>query len=133
VTPGRLFEKLSPLAMGVVDDPRWQAEKDDLGVTVFGMILYGYGLAIASIIMVLERDDINTAVTRCIVDAVGAAPKWSSGLVEEAARSALDTEHNPGAADLISTGWQYIAEPTISTLVDNVFANIRAIRSQIEE
>jgi hypothetical protein len=90
MTPEALFDKLAALADRVVTDKRWQDQNDDLGVSVFRMLLYGYALAVGRMVMMLDIEDINAAVTRCLVERVGVAAKWGGGLVESAARSAFD-------------------------------------------
>jgi len=128
MTPGRLFDKLAALADRVVTDKRWQGQKDDLGVSVFGMLLYGYALAVGRMVMMLSIEDINAAVTRCLIERVGVAAKWGDGLVESAARSAFDQQYHPGQHELIGVGHQYMGEVEVGKLVDNVFANVESIR-----
>ena len=128
MTPEALFNTLAALADRVVADPRWQNEKDDLGVSVLGMLLYGYGLATGRMIMMLDIEDIDAAVNRCLVERVGVAAKWGGGLVEKAARSAFDKEYHPGQHELIGVGHQYMGEGKVGKLVSNVFANIESVR-----
>jgi hypothetical protein len=130
MTEEALFDKLAALADRVVADDRWQKQKDDLGVSVLGMLIYGYALGVGRLIMMLDIEDINAAVTRCLVERVGAAPKWSGGLVEDAARSAFDKEYHPGQHELIGVGHQYMSEGKAGKLVGNVFANIESVRAR---
>jgi hypothetical protein len=54
-----LFERISELTGRVIADPRWDIERDDLGVSVLGMLLYGLSLAPGRIVMLLEIEDID--------------------------------------------------------------------------
>lgn len=130
MTPDQLFETLAALTDGVMTDARWQSEKDDLGVSVLGMLLYGYGLAVGRMVMMLEIEDIGAAVRRCLVERVGTAEKWTGGLVEAAAYSSFDPTYHPGYTSLIEAGHDYMGETNIKALVDNVFANIQHLRRQ---
>jgi hypothetical protein len=132
MTPEALFEKVSTLADRVVADKRWQEQNDDIGVTVLGMLLYGYALGFGRLILMLDIEDINAVVTRILVERVGAAAKWSSGLVDEAARSAFDEKNHPVEHGLIGAGHQYMTESKLGKLVGNVFANIESMRRQAE-
>ena len=124
-----LFEKLSALADKVVADKRWQTENDDLAVEVFGTILYGYALAVGRFIMLLDDENICTAVTQCLVERVGVAKKWATGLVEEAARAAFDEKYHPGHHKLVGVGHEYMSVNKLKKLVDNVFGNIEMVRN----
>ncbi|HEY7315036.1 MAG TPA: hypothetical protein VH643_37165 [Gemmataceae bacterium] len=132
MTPEVLFDKISALADRVVADKRWQEQNDDLGVSVLGMLLYGYALGVGRLFMRLDIEDINAVVTRCLVEKVGVAPKWGGGLVEDAARSAFDEQYHPGQHELIGVGHQYMGEGKVGKLVGNVFANIENVRRRAE-
>ena len=132
MTQKNMFENLTALADHVVADERWQDQNDDLGVSVFGMLLYGYALATGRLIMLLDIEDINTAVTRCLLERVGVAAKWGSGLVEEAAKSAFDQAYHIGNYELIEVGHQYMGEAKLDELVGNVFVNIESVRRRTE-
>jgi len=132
MTPEVLFETLAALADRVVADKRWQDQNDDLGVSVFGMLLYGYALAVGRMVMMLDIEDINATVTRRLVERVGVAAMWCGGLVEDAARSAFDEQRHPGQHELIGVGHQYMGENNLDKLVGNVFANIKAVRRRAE-
>lgn len=132
MTPEALFDKLSALADRVVADKRWEEQKDDLGLSVLGMLIYGYGLGVGRLIMMLDLEDINAVITRCLIERVGVAAKWGGGLVEEAARSAFDEAYHPGQHELIGVGHQYMSEGKVGKLVDNVFANIESVRRRAE-
>ena len=132
MTPEALFSKVSALADRVVADNRWQDQNDDLGVSVLGMLLYGYALAIGRSIMLLDIEDINAVVIRCLVERVGVAAKWSGGLVDDAARSAFYQQYHPGQHELIGVGHQYMGEGSGRKLVDNVFTNIESVRRRAE-
>lgn len=121
-----LVKQVSPLAAAVVQDSRWKNET--LNVAVLGMLLYGYALAVGRIVMFLDIEDIDAAVLRCMTDKVGAAQKWSEGLVADANRSAFDQAHHPGHHELIGVGHSYFGVDDQARLVDNVFANIISVR-----
>ena len=132
MTPEALFDKITALTDRIVADKRWQDQNDDLGVSVFGMLLYGYALGVGRSIMMLDIEAINTVVTRCLIEKVGVAPKWGGGLVEDAARSAFDQQYHPGQHELIGVGHQYMGEGKVGKLVENVFANIESVRRRAE-
>ena len=132
MTPEALFDKLAALADRVMADELWQDQNDDLGVSVLGMLMYGYALGTGRLIMMLDVEDINAAVTRCLVERVGVAAKWGGGLVEEAAKSAFDQTYHVGNHELIGVGHQYMGEGKVGKLVGNVFANIESVRRRAE-
>jgi hypothetical protein len=111
--------------VGQLADPRW--ERDDLSVSVLGMLLYGFALGTARMILFLDMADIDAAVLRCLTERVGAAAKWSAGLVAEAAASAFDKAHHPGQHERIWVGHSYIAVNDRAALVENIVANIESI------
>ena len=126
MTRDALFERVGELADAVLADPRW--ERDDLSVSVLGMLLYGFALATGRIVMFLDMEDIDAAVLRCMTERVGAAAKWSGGLVAEANASAFDKAHHPGQHELIGVGHSYFGVEDQGAIVDNVFANIQSMR-----
>jgi hypothetical protein len=128
MTREALFERLAELADQVIADPRWQGEQDDLGVSVLGMLLYGFALATGRIVMFLDTEDIDAAVLRCLTERAGVAAKWGSGLVAEANASAFDKAHHPGHHELIGVGHSYFGVEDQAAIVDNVFANIQNVR-----
>jgi hypothetical protein len=128
VTPEHLYKSAAELSDRVLADPRWQEEHDDLGVSVFGMLLYGFALAKGRIVMMLDIEDINTAVTRCLIERAGVAAKWAGGLVEDASRSAFDKAYHPGQHELIGVGHSYWSVDDLEKVVDNVFSNIQSVR-----
>src|SRR5262245_28007716 len=130
MTRDALAERVGALADAVLADPRWQ--QDDLSVTVFGMLLYGFALATGRIVMFLDLEDIDAAVLRCMTERVGAAAKWSAGLVADANRSAFDQAYHPGQHELIGVGHSYFGVEDQAALVDNVFANIQSVRRRAE-
>lgn len=125
MTQDALTKKLAELADAVRADPRWQ--QDDLSVAILGMLLYGYGLAIGRLVMFLDMPDVDAAVLRCLTENVGAAAKWSGGLVDEARASAFDKAYHPGNNALIGTGHTYMGADQAAVL-NNVFANIQSFR-----
>jgi hypothetical protein len=117
--------RLSPLADAVLTDWRWV--RDDLNVSILGMLLYGLATATARE-MGLAGADVDAAVLQCLTERVGAAAKWSGGLVTEANASARDKAHHPGHHELIGVGQTYHGVADQRALVDNVFANFASVR-----
>ena len=128
MTQDALAERVSKLAHAVLTDPRW--EQDDLSVSVLGMLLYGFALMTGRSVMFLDMEDIDAAVLRCLTEEVGAAVKWSGGLIAEASVSAFDKSHHPGHYELIGVGHSYFGVKDQATIVDNVFANIQNVRQR---
>lgn len=128
MTTNALTERVGDLADQVIADPRWEDERDDLGVAVLGMLLYGFALATGRFVMFLDMEDIDAAVLRCLTERVGVAAKWGSGLIAEANASAFDKAHHPGNHELIGVGHSYFGVEDQATIVDNVFANIQSVR-----
>jgi hypothetical protein len=128
MTREALFERLAELADRVLADPRWEDERDDLGVSVLGMLLYGFALATGRIAMFLDMEDIDAAVLRVLTERFGVAAKWGGGLVTEAHASAFDKAHHPGHHELIGVGHSYFGVENQAAIVNNVFANIQSVR-----
>jgi len=128
MTSDALIERLGDLVEGVLDDPRWEDERDDLGVVVLGMLLYGFALATGRIVLFLDTEDIDAAVLTCLTERIGAAPKWSEGLVAEARASGVDEAHHPAHHELIGVGHSYFGYEDLAVVLDNVFANIESHR-----
>ena len=99
-------------------------------MSILGMLLYGYALMVGRAVMFLDVPDIDAAVLQCMTDQVGAATKWSSGLVAEANASAFDKAHHPGQHELIGVGHSYFGVQDRRAVVDNIFANIAAFRKR---
>jgi hypothetical protein len=129
MTQDALNKSVGTLASGVVSDPRWSREADDLGVSILGMILYGYSLAIGRLVMFLDIEHIDESVRQAITTHVGSAPNWTSGLVAEANRSAFDPNYHPGNFSLVGVGHSYFGNDNQSQIIDNVFANIKSFRT----
>jgi hypothetical protein len=126
MTREALTERIGTLADAVLADPRWV--RDDVNVSVLGMLLYGFADATGRREMRLAAEDIDAAVLRCLTERVGAAAKWSGGLVAEANASARDKTHHPGHHELIGVGQTYHGVADQRALVDNVFANVASVR-----
>jgi hypothetical protein len=126
MTRDALIQRVGELTDAVLADPRWQ--QDDVSVTVLGMILYGFALATGRIEMFLDIEDIDAAVLCCLTERVGAAAKWSAGLVAEANASSFDEVHHPGHHALIGVGHSYFWGKDRAAAVDNVFASIESVR-----
>ena len=122
-----LFGRISGLADAVVADSRWV--RDDLNVSILGMVLYGFAMA-SGRHMRLVAADVYAAVLRCMTERIGAATKWSEGLVAEASVSARDKAHHPGNRELIGVGQTYHGVADLTALVDNVFANFASVRQR---
>jgi hypothetical protein len=122
-----LDARLSGLADFVLADWRWV--RDDLSVSILGMLLYGFARATARD-MRLAAADVDAAVLQCMTERVGAAAKWSGGLVAEARASADDKGRHPGQHELIGVGQSYHGIPDQRALVDNVFANFASVRKR---
>lgn len=125
MTRDALTDRTGELADAVLTDWRWV--RDDLNVSVLGMILYGFGLATGRAIG-LAVADVDAAVLRCMTERVGAAAKWSGGLVAEANASARDEAYHPGQNELIGVGQTYHEVADWRALVDNVYANFASVR-----
>jgi hypothetical protein len=125
MTRDALTERLGELADAVLADWRWV--RDDLNVSVLGMILYGFALATGRA-MGRAVADVDAAVLQCITERVGAAAKWTGGLVAEANASARDKAYHPGQHELIGVGQTYHGVADRRALVDNVFANFASVR-----
>lgn len=125
MTRKALAEHIGELADAVLGDWRWV--RDDLSVQVLGMLLYGYGLEIG-LAAGLSVTDVDAAVLQCMTDHVGAATKWSAGLVESANASARDMEYHPAQHELIGVGRTYHGVADQQAIVDNVYANIASHR-----
>jgi hypothetical protein len=123
-----LTRRVCELADQVLGDPRWEGERDDLGVSVLGMLLYGYALAVGRLVMFLDMEDIDAAVLRCLTERAGVAAKWGGGLVVEANASAFDKARHPGHHELIGVGHSYFGVEDHVAVVDNVFSNIESVR-----
>jgi hypothetical protein len=120
-----LTARINGLADAVLADWRWV--RDDLNVSILGMLLYGFATATARE-MGLAVADVDAAVLQCMTERVGAAAKWSGGLVAEANASARDKAHHPGHHELIGVGQTYQGVADQRALVDNVFANFVSVR-----
>lgn len=131
MTRDELCRQINELTQQVVDDPRWEDQHDDLGVSVLGMILFGFSLAKGRIVMILEMEDINAAVFESLTTVVGAASKWSNGLIEEANASAFDESHHAGHFQLIGVGHSYLSVDDQAAIVDNIFQNLQSIRNRV--
>ncbi|HEY1379833.1 MAG TPA: hypothetical protein VGF55_23725 [Gemmataceae bacterium] len=122
-----LTARIGPLADAVVADWRWV--RDDLSVSILGMLLYGFARATARE-MRLAVADVDAAVLDCMTQQVGAAAKWSGGLVAEAHASADDKTHHPGHHELIGVGQSYHGVADQRAVVNNVFANFASVRKR---
>jgi hypothetical protein len=125
VTQDALTQEVGKLADAVLADPRWQ--QNDLNVSVLGMLLYGFAVATGRLVMCLDVADIDAAVLRCLTERVGAAAKWSGGLVADASASAFNKAHRPGNHELIGVGHSYFGVKNRAAVIDNVFANINSV------
>jgi hypothetical protein len=125
MTRDALAARIGSLTDAVLADWRWT--RDDLSVSILGMLLYGFARASARE-MGLAVADVDAAVLQCMTDRVGAAAKWSGGLVAEAHASADDKAHHPGHHELIGVGQSYHGVADQRAVVNNVFANFASVR-----
>jgi hypothetical protein len=125
MTREALTGRIGELADAVLDDWRWA--RDDLSVSVLGMILYGLAIETGRA-MGLAAANIDAAVLECMTERIGAAAKWSSGLVAEAGVSARDKAYHPGQHELVEVGRTYQGVADRKALVDNVYANFASVR-----
>jgi hypothetical protein len=125
MTREALTARIRPLTDAVLADWRWV--RDDLNVSILGMLLYGFARATAREIG-LGVADVDAAVLQCMTERVGAAAKWSGGLVAEAHASADDKAHHPGHHELIGVGQSYNGVADQRAVVNNVFANFGSVR-----
>lgn len=122
-----LTRPIDALADAVLADPRWV--RDDLNVSILGMILYGFALATARGLG-LAVADVDAALLHCLTERIGAAARWSGGFVAEANASASDEDHHVGHTELIALGQTYHGVAQQSLLVNNVFANFQSVRER---
>lgn len=127
MTRDDLTVRVGQLADAVLADWRWV--RDDLSVSILGMILYGYGLE-AGRAKGLSVADTDAAVLRCMTERVGAAAKWSGGLVAEANAAARSKNHHAGHHELIGVGRTYNGIADGRALVENVYANFASVRQR---
>lgn len=125
MTREALIECIGQLTDAVLADWRWI--RDDLSVSILGMLLYGLARAAARGTG-LTAADVDAAVLQCMIERVGAAAKWSGGLVADAHASADNKAHHPGQHELIEVGQSYYGVADQQAIVDNVFANFASVR-----
>jgi hypothetical protein len=130
MTQDALTQQLNTLVDAILADPRWQ--QDDLNVAVFGMLLYGFAVMTGRTVMYLDLKDIEAAVLRCLTERVGAAAKWSGGLLADASASTFNKAHHPGNYELIGVGHSYFGVKDQKAIIDNVFANINSVRRRAQ-
>lgn len=126
VDQAQLNDRVSALAGRVVSDPRWPEMSHELGLSVLGMLLFGFASALAG-----PRVDPATAVAAAMTGPAGVPPKWTGGLLDEARRSARDAGHHPAHRSLIDAGQTYAREDE-ADVIANVFANLQAYHDQLE-
>ena len=80
--------------------------------------------------MLLDMKDIDAAVLRCLIERIGAADKWSGGLVAGASASAFNKAHHLGNHELIGVGHSYFGVKDQAAVIDNVFANISSVKQR---
>lgn len=127
MTRETLTERIAELADAVLADWRWV--RDDLNVSILGMILYGFASATGRE-MQLSVVDVDAAMLQCMTESIGAAAKWSGGLIVEANASAQNKSHHPGHHELIGVGQTYHGIGDQRALVDNIFANFATVRQR---
>lgn len=127
MTRDAIAEKAFTLTDTVLSDWRWDGE--DLSVSILGMLLYGFTHAISRDLG-FAASDADAVVLRCLTERIGAAAKWSGGLVDAARAAADDKNHHPGHHELIGVGTSYHGPADLQTLVDNVFDNFASVRAR---
>jgi hypothetical protein len=135
MTPDVLFKSLAELADGVFRDPRWRDAGDELGIQVFTMLTYGFALAQGRFVLLLDQEDIDAAVIRCLVEKSGKSLEYAIDIVDEARRSAFDKHCHHGHYELIGVGHQYWwanGSVKFRVVIDNVFENIDSVRRRSE-
>jgi hypothetical protein len=125
MTREALTARINLLADAVLADWRWV--RDDLNVSILGMLLYGFARANARE-MRISVADVDAAVLQCMTERVGAAAKWSGGLVAEANASADDKAHHTGHHELTGVGQTYHGVADLPAVVNNVFTNFASVR-----
>jgi hypothetical protein len=126
----RLFETLAEVAERLSVDPRWEEERDDFGVEVVGMLLFGYGFMVGRTIHLMDREEICDGVVQVLAEKLGVAKKWAGGLVEEASLSIFDRKNHAIHHDLIAQGHRYFGRSQ-QEIVENIFMNIDTIKGRL--
>lgn len=122
------LEVVKYLALQVIADDRWPDEADDFGTGVFGLILYGYALKVATL-FAFDAKIADDVVNRIFLEILKCGENWTKGLIEEARKSAFNEHYHRGQFELIGIGHSYEIGLNQRAQVDNVFANIAAHRA----
>ena len=123
-----LAKCVGDLAGKVIADQRWLTQRDDLGVSILGMLSYGFAPANGRTVMFLDTEDIDAAMQRVLVERVGVVEKWTKGLLADARRSSFDKAYHAGHFELVGVGHSYLGEQDDKAIVDHVFTNIQNFR-----
>ncbi len=132
MTQKNLEKELLKLAKAVTKDDRWD-NNDSFHATIFGIILFGYGLGFGRNILFLDLKEIQEAIFKVLTRDIGWAKKWTKGLIEDVLHSLEDESYNQGYNELISVGYLYFGSDQLPEKVDNVFTNIDHYRDSTEE
>jgi hypothetical protein len=120
-------DRLVGLNEAVLADWRWVG--DEISVSVLGMLLYGFSLETAKAAG-LASADAEAVVLQCLTEKVGAAAKWTRGLIAEAKAAARSKAHHPGHHELIGVGRTYVNVADTRAVVENIFANFASVRKR---
>jgi hypothetical protein len=123
-----VIEVVKYLALQIVADDRWSDQADEFDVGVFGFILYGYALKVATV-FAFDANIAGDVVKDVLTEVLVCSENWATGLVEEARKSAFNEHYHKGQFDLIGIGHSYVIGLNQHAQVDNVFANIAAHRA----
>lgn len=104
----------------VVADVRWKDQRDDLGMEVLAMLLYGFALKAASHRMFASYDDVDTAVMQALTEYAVVASEQGGVMRDAASRESF--------AYVGSTYFTHGSSPHWPSIVDHVFAQIARAR-----
>jgi len=125
LTPERYYEKLCDYSDQVLSDSRWKSESDDLGLYIFGMVSYGYALALGRFVLMLDIDVINRGTSRWFSEKTGLEASRVDSLISIASVAAFNSERYPVENQLIGLGHRFIGEADSRKIVDTVYDSIQ--------
>lgn len=129
VAAAGLLEAISAQLRELANHPEWQEEKDDLGVQVAGMVLYGLAYACGRTIFLMDEEEIDEQVFQALQEELGVAARWSAGLVEEASLTIFDRSRHHINHDLIAAG--HDASLKNQPIAELILECIRRIRPEV--
>lgn len=125
---GDLFQEVAPVADLLKADPDWLDQNDDLGVEVAGLVLFGYAFGFGRLILLMEAEDIETAMVRVLTERLGVATKWATGLVDHAGQTIFDKSRNPNHHALIGFGHDLFVGQPPEVIVNTIFEKTQVLR-----